>query len=90
MAKLVSQSKQFKKDIKKRALSENELDTLKRAVRIIVAGERLPQEMRDHDLIGNYKGFRECHLGGDLLLIYKRTKDEVRLARVGSHSELFR
>jgi mRNA interferase YafQ len=41
-------------------------------------------------LQGNWKGFRECHIRPDLLLVYKETPDDkVKLARLGSHSEIF-
>lgn len=44
----------------------------------------------DHELSGNWKGYRECHLKPDLLLIYRKPDaDTLRLARLGSHSELF-
>lgn len=50
----------------------------------------LPEKNRDHDLTGNWVDYRECHLKPDLLLIYKKVDSEVlRLARLGSHSELF-
>jgi len=45
---------------------------------------------RDHDLSGDWCGYRECHIKPDLLLIYRPTEEKVlRLARLGSHSELF-
>ena len=45
---------------------------------------------RDHDLSGDWSGYRECHVKPDLLLIYRKPdKDTLRLARLGSHSELF-
>ncbi len=45
---------------------------------------------RDHDLSGNWAGYRECHLKPDLLLIYRKSNSNIlRLARLGSHSELF-
>jgi len=45
---------------------------------------------RDHDLIGDWAGYRECHIKPDLLLIYRKSDaDTLRLARFGSHSELF-
>jgi mRNA interferase YafQ len=45
---------------------------------------------RDHDLSGDWQGYRECHIKPDLLLIYRKTDMEtLRLARLGSHSELF-
>jgi mRNA interferase YafQ len=41
-------------------------------------------------LAGDWAGYRECHIKPDLLLIYKKPDDEtLRLARLGSHSELF-
>jgi mRNA interferase YafQ len=50
----------------------------------------LAERYRDHDLSGNWKGHRECHLKPDLLLIYTKPGDEtLRLVRMGSHSELF-
>jgi mRNA interferase YafQ len=49
----------------------------------------LPPLNRDHDLIGDYVGCRECHIQGDWLLIYKYKDDTVIFLRTGSHSELF-
>jgi mRNA interferase YafQ len=52
----------------------------------------LPASFRDHSLSGKYKDYRECHIFPDLLLIYFQDEDnqELRLYRIGSHSELFR
>ena len=45
---------------------------------------------RDHDLSGDWAGYRECHIKPDLLLIYRKSDPDIlRLARLGSHSELF-
>jgi len=49
----------------------------------------LPPNSRDHQLIGNMKDYRECHLGGDWLLIYQLSDNTVTFVRTGSHSELF-
>jgi mRNA interferase YafQ len=49
----------------------------------------LPARMRDHPLKGDWKGFRECHVGADWLLSYRTDEDSVTLARSGSHAELF-
>jgi len=59
------------------------------AVEALRKGEALPSHFRDHQLIGNWKGSRECHLGGDWLLIYELNETELHLARMGSHAELF-
>jgi mRNA interferase YafQ len=57
---------------------------------LLVRDEVLPANMRDHALSGDWSGYRECHLKPDLLLIYgKPDADTLRLARLGSHSDLF-
>ena len=50
----------------------------------------LAARYRDHVLVGQYKGSRECHLEPDWLLIYESTEDKIILIRTGSHSDLFR
>jgi mRNA interferase YafQ len=50
----------------------------------------LPESNRDHALSGDWAGYRECHVKPDLLLIYRKVDQAtLRLARLGSHSELF-
>ena len=51
----------------------------------------LPQKYKDHVLTGNYRGFRECHISPDWLLIYSVDKDKLMLivSRTGTHSDLF-
>lgn len=56
----------------------------------ILNNENLPAESRDHSLSGEYSGFREFHIGGDLLVIYVIEDDILRLTRIGSHSQLFK
>ena len=83
----------FKKDFKRVKASPRHKDVevlLKGALQLLVADEPLPVSQRDHALTGNWSGYRECHLKPDLLLIYKKPIDEtLRIARLGSHSELF-
>jgi len=80
----------FEKDYRKARKSGRNMSRLKR-VMTWIAGERpLPPELRDHKLIGNYQGRRECHLAGDWLLIYKVEADCVIFERTGSHSELLK
>ena len=84
-------SNQFKKDLKlanKRGLN---LELLNEVVTKLANQEELPQSNKDHKLSGNYKGFRECHIKPDWLLIYKIHNDELILflTRTGSHSDLF-
>ena len=57
---------------------------------LLAADEPLPNKNRDHALSGEWKGYRDCHLKPHLLLIYSKPDGEtLRLARLGSHSELF-
>jgi mRNA interferase YafQ len=60
-------------------------------VAALLDDQALPESNRDHALIGDWAGYRECHIKPDLLLIYRKPDaDTLRLARMGSHSELFR
>ena len=54
-------------------------------------GNALPPENRDHDLTGNWRGRRECHIQPDWLLIYRIEGDVLvlTLSRTGTHSDLF-
>jgi mRNA interferase YafQ len=67
-----------------------DLAKLRHVLEALAAGETLAGRYRDHTLVGQYKGTRECHLEPDWLLIYESTEDEVILVRTGSHSDLFR
>ncbi|WP_060826360.1 type II toxin-antitoxin system YafQ family toxin [Sulfurospirillum cavolei] len=80
----------FKKAYKKLSSSEQEL--VLTIVLKLAQGESLDEKYKDHFLIGNYKGCRECHIKPDLLLIYKINNDEVELVlvEVGKHSKLFK
>ncbi len=79
----------FKKDYKK--LSNKEKVLLKLVVKTLAESKELDEELKDHKLIGNYLGCRECHVQPDLLLIYRIDNNilELALVRVGSHSKLF-
>ena len=55
----------------------------------LLSKELLPPEALDHALKGEWQDFREFHISGDLLVIYRIDGDVVSLARIGTHSELF-
>ena len=92
----IKRSTAFKKDYKRAKSNPKQSqfleELLKTALMHLVQDQTLPESFKDHILIGNWKGFRECHLKPDLLLIYRLTNDgdTLQLARLGSHSELFR
>ena len=65
-------------------------DDLKPVLVALATDQPLDVRYRDHDLSGDWAGYRECYIKPDLLLIYRKSDaDTLRLARLGSHSELF-
>ena len=80
----------FEKDYRKAHKSGKNMLRIKRTMSWIANEQSLPPELRDHKLIGNYQGRRECHLASDWLLIYKIERDTVIFERTGSHSELLK
>ena len=85
----ITQTTQFKKDVKKQRKRGKELQKLKEIVGLLISQEALPAKNRDHALTGNWVGWRDCHLEQDWLLIYKVSPGEVFLGRTGSHADLF-
>jgi addiction module RelE/StbE family toxin len=49
----------------------------------------LPKKMKDHVLDGKLKGIRECHLAGDVLLLYTHQEDVVRMLYICQHEDLY-
>ena len=86
----IKYSSQFKKDFKKiRNLPLAELKAISEVISTLEKNLTLDKKYKDHELSGNWAKFRECHIKPDLLLIYKVNADELQLARLGSHSDLF-
>ncbi|WP_039907587.1 type II toxin-antitoxin system YafQ family toxin [Candidatus Regiella insecticola] len=89
----VERSAAFKRDYKREARGRYRaiLDHDLMPILMALANDKpLEPRSRDHDLSGDWAGYRECHIKPDLLLIYrKQGADTLRLARIGSHSELF-
>ena len=89
----LSASGSFKKDFKRYKNQARELQAIVSVVTLLENGAKaLPQQMKAHKLVGNYKGLWECHIFPDLLLIWEQQDEpinEINLIRVGSHSELF-
>jgi len=88
--KTISRTSRFKRDVKRMQQQGRELENLKRVLETLVNGEPLAAKYRDHVLVGQYKGTRECHIEPDWLLIYELAETEIVLIRTGSHSDLFR
>lgn len=85
----VKNSGQFKKDYKKCIKRGLNMDLLKSVVAVLAIPEQLQEKNRDHNLTGNYVGYRECHVLPDWLLIYRYSGEYLELVRTGTHSDLF-
>ena len=79
----------FKRDLKRITRRGYDLTRLSAVLRMLQAGVPLPISTRPHFLKGRWKGFLECHIAPDWLLIYQVDETRVILARTGTHSDLF-
>lgn len=82
-------TRQFERDVKKARKRGKNLDKFKIIARALIEGKKPDPLHRDHQLIGDYTGRRECHIEADWLLIYKVEKDKILFERMGSHADLF-
>jgi mRNA interferase YafQ len=85
----LTQTTQFRKDVKRQIKRGKDVVKLKGTVELLQSGTALPERFRDHSLTGDWHGWRDCHIEPDWLLIYKLSQDELILGRTGSHSDLF-
>ncbi len=87
----IKSSRKFDKDLKKIKKRGYDLNLIKSVIRKLANGEKLPEKNKDHALLGNYKGCRECHITPDWLLVYELIDNELilYLTRTGTHSDLF-
>ncbi|WP_445180133.1 type II toxin-antitoxin system YafQ family toxin [Pseudomonas sp. McL0111] len=87
-----AQTSEFKKswDRYLRA-GRRDMNEVRRVMVMLFLGEPLPAEYLDHALTGDWSGFRECHIGGDFLMIYESSSpDRLTFVDLGTHSELFK
>jgi mRNA interferase YafQ len=82
-------TRQFDKDVKRMLKRTKNLEKLKIIIRSLIEKQMIDSIHRDHKLIGNWKGRRECHIESDWLLIYKIEKNRIIFERTGTHSDLF-
>lgn len=81
---------QFKKDLKRYKHKTEVIDKLEVILRLLVNDQSIPEGNRPHVLTGNYRGYMECHVESDILLIWwDKEVGIIKLVRFGTHSELF-
>ena len=86
----IRREKTFVKDLKKVKMTDQQYQKYISYIAKLQEGKKLPKEAYDHPLVGNWKDFREFHLGGDLILIYKIDKKYLTLVRIDSHAKIFK
>ncbi len=82
-------TRQFERDLKRIKKRQKNIEKLKIILSSLTEEEKLDPIHRDHKLIGNWLGRRECHIESDWLLIYKIEDDRIIFERTGAHSDLF-
>jgi len=82
-------SSSFKRDVKKIKKRKKDMKKLRVLLSLLLEDKRIPQKYCNHKLSGNYTDCWECHIEPDWLLIYRKDKKYLELARTGSHSDLF-
>lgn len=84
-------TKQFKKSLKKIKHDKPLLNKLEVIIDLLSEDKDIPQVYKDHQLMGNLKGFRELHIKPNYLLVYKKEAKELilLLSHMGSHSDIF-
>ena len=81
--------KVFVKDAKKITFTNTQYEKYIKYLFMLLNEKPPPAGSRDHPLTGRFTGFREFHIGGDLVVIYKIKANVLQLIRLGSHSQLF-
>ena len=87
----VQYSTQYRRDYKKAKKQGKNIALLREVIGLLANDEPMPEKYRDHALQGNWKGYRECHVTPDWLLVYRKTSNSellLILTRLASHSDL--
>lgn len=79
----------FKRDLKLQEKRGKSIEKLFVVTELLVADKPLPPLYHDHPLLGNWKGYRDCHIESDWILIYKISGNQIYFSRTGTHGDLF-
>lgn len=82
----IKSSNRFSRDLKNHGLLSELVD----ALHYLINCEPLPDKYKDHQLTGNLKQYRECHIKPDLLLAYVVKDDILILVALDNHNNLFK
>ena len=83
--------KQYDRDVKLAKRRGLDIEKLLEVIRLLRNDEPLPERLRNHLLTGDYKGYWECHITPDWLLLYEKDSEIriISLYRTGTHSDIF-
>lgn len=79
----------FNRDLKRVQKRGKQMAKLREAIELLLEGNLLPPQYKDHPLSGDWKHFRDCHIEPDWLLLYKIEGENLHLVRTGTHTDLF-
>ena len=82
-------SSRFKREVRLAERRGKDLTKLKVVLQLLIEQRSLPPTYKDHQLRGDWKGFRDLHIEPDWLLLYRIDGNELQLARTGTHADLF-
>ena len=87
----VRRSGRFRRDVRLCEKRGKDMRKFNEVHRLLINGSSLPPKNRDHLLQGDWKGYRECHIDPDWLLIYRVSQKEnvIEYMRMGTHFDLF-
>ncbi len=83
-------TKQFEKDVKRCKRRGKDFEKFKIIAKTLISNHKIDPIHKDHKLVGNYLGRRNCHIESDWLLIYKIDGKQLIFERMGTHSDLFK
>ncbi|MDO8899233.1 MAG: type II toxin-antitoxin system YafQ family toxin [Bacteroidales bacterium] len=87
----LTRTTQFKRDLKRITKRNYDLSKLEKFLLQLVSGQALPEKYKVHPLSNNFKGYFDCHIEPDWIILYKKdeTNKLITLVRTGTHSDIF-
>jgi mRNA interferase YafQ len=89
--RIIQQSAKYRKEYRNAERQGKDMSKIIKVIKMLANDIKLPKRYKDHAMKGKWKGYRDCHIEGDWVLIYRKIDDDVLellLSRLGSHSEL--
>jgi mRNA interferase YafQ len=86
---ILETTSEFERGLKRMEKRGKRLEKLHAVIELLQTHQALPRSQKDHALAGDRKGWRDCHVEPDWVLIYKKEGDTLILGETGTHSDLF-